>query len=147
MSSNNEMQLEHYEALYNDEKLENAELRTHLSEQDAKLRAIMTEGFCRHHTVMGTLEDQVKIAEIRAQDMSTEMNELVVANNHLKTQLALLRPSGRQGMDEVRINELRDELTSERNSKLKNWAEYETKMWHNLWQYASDLRERETTVG
>ena len=28
MSSNNEMQLEHYEALYNDEKLENAELRT-----------------------------------------------------------------------------------------------------------------------
>ena len=34
MSSNNEMQLEHYENLYNDEKLENAELRTHLSEQD-----------------------------------------------------------------------------------------------------------------
>ena len=45
MSSNIEMQLEHCEALYNDEKLENAELRTHLSEQDAKLRAIMTEGF------------------------------------------------------------------------------------------------------
>ena len=39
------VQLEHYEALHNDEKLENAELRTHLSEQDSKLRAIMTEGF------------------------------------------------------------------------------------------------------
>ena len=124
MSSNNEMQLEHYEALYNDEKLENAELRTHLSEQDSKLRAVMT------------------IAEIRAQDMSTEMNELVVANNHLKTQLALPRPSGSQGMDEVRINELRDELTSERNSKLKNWVEYETRMW----QYASDLREKDVRI-
>lgn len=45
MSSNIEMQLEHYEVQYNDEKLENAELRTHSSEQDAKLRAIMTEGF------------------------------------------------------------------------------------------------------
>ena len=89
MSSNNEMQLEHYEALYNAEKLENAELRTHLSEQDSKLRAIMTEEFSAssgtHHSVIGTLENQVKIAEIRAQDMSTEMNELVVANNHLKT--------------------------------------------------------------
>ena len=37
MSSNIEMQLEHYEAQYNDEKLENTELRTHLSEQDTKL--------------------------------------------------------------------------------------------------------------
>ena len=52
----------------------------------------MTEGFSAssgtHHSVIGTLENQVKIAEIRAQDMSTEMNDLVVANNHLKTQLA-----------------------------------------------------------
>ena len=70
------------------------------------------------------------------------MNELVVANNHLKTQLALPCSSGSQGMDEVRINELRDELTSERNSKLKTWADYETKMW----QYASDLREKETRI-
>ena len=68
MSSNNEMQLEHYEALYNDETLENAELRTRLSEQDSKLQAIMTEGFSAssgtHHLVIGTLEIQVKIAEI-----------------------------------------------------------------------------------
>ena len=74
--------------------------------------------------------------------MSTEMSELVVANNHLKTRLALPRSSGSQGMDEVRINELRDELTSERNSKLKTWADYETKMW----QYARDLREKETSI-
>ena len=70
------------------------------------------------------------------------MNELVVANNHLKTQLALPRSSGSQGMDEVRINELRDELTSERNSKVKTWAECETKMW----QYANELREKETRI-
>ena len=60
------------EALYNDEKLENAELRAHLAEQDSKLRAIMTEGFSAssgtHHSVSGTLENQVKIAEIRAQE-------------------------------------------------------------------------------
>ena len=74
--------------------------------------------------------------------MSTEMNELVVANNHLKTQLALPRPSGSQGMDEARINELRDELMSERNSKLKTWADYETKTW----QYASDLREKDVRI-
>ena len=36
MSSNNEMQLEHYETLYNDEKLKNAELRSHLSDQDSQ---------------------------------------------------------------------------------------------------------------
>ena len=70
------------------------------------------------------------------------MNELVVANNHMKTQLALPRPSGSQGMDEVPIYELRDELTSERNSKLKTWADYETKMW----QYARDLREKESRI-
>ena len=96
----------------------------------------MTEGFSAssgaHHSVIGTLENQVKIAEIRAQDMSTEMNELVVANNQLKTQLALPRPSGSQGMDETRINELRDELTSERNSKLKTWADHETKIWKRV---------------
>ena len=45
-------------------------------------------------------------------------------------------------MDEARINELRDELTSERNSKLKTWADYETKMW----QYANDLREKEVRI-
>ena len=96
----------------------------------------MTEVFSAssgaHHSVIGTLENQVKIAEIRAQDMSTEMNELVVANNQLKTQLALPRPSGSQGMDETRINELRDELTSERNSKLKTWADHETKIWKRV---------------
>ena len=66
------------------------------------------------------------------------MNELVVANNQLKNQLALPRPSGSQGMDETRINQLRDELTSERNSKLKTLADYETKMW----KYVSELREK-----
>ena len=64
MSSNNEMQLEHYEALYNDEKLENAELRTHLSEQDSKLRAIMTEGFSAssgtHNSVIGALQTKLR---------------------------------------------------------------------------------------
>ena len=74
--------------------------------------------------------------------MSTEMNELVVANNHMKTQLALPRPPGSQGMDETRINELRDKLTSERNSKLKTWADYETKMW----KYASGLREKDARI-
>ena len=87
------MQLEHYETLYNDEKLENAELRAPLSDQESRLRAVMTEGLSAfsgaHNSVIGTLENQVKIAEIRAQDMSTEMNELVVANNQLKTQLAV----------------------------------------------------------
>ena len=74
--------------------------------------------------------------------MSTEMNELVVANNHMKTQLALPRPPGSQGMDETRINELRDKLTSARNSKLKTWADYETKMW----KYASGLREKDARI-
>ena len=145
MSSNNEMQLEHYETLYNDEKLENAELRSHLSDQDSRLRTVMAEGLSASsgaHMSTGTLENQVKIAEIRAQDMSTEMNELVVANNQLKTQLAVPRPSGSQGMDETRINNHRDELTSERNSKLKTWADYETKMW----KYASDLREKDNRI-
>ena len=72
----------------NDEKFENAELCAHLSDQDSRLRTVMTEGLSAssgaHPLVIRTLENQVKIAEIRAQDMSTEMNELVVANNQLK---------------------------------------------------------------
>ena len=128
-SSNNEMQLEHYETLYNDEKLENTELRAHLAHQESRLRAVMTEGPSAasgaHNSVTGTLENQVKIAEIRAQDMSTEMNELVIANNQLKTQLAVPRPSGSQGMDDMHINNLKDELASERKSRLKTLANYD----------------------
>ena len=101
----------------------------------------MTEGFSAssgtHNLVIGALENQVQIAEIRAQDMNTEMNELIVANNQFKTRLALPRSSGSQGIDEGRINELRDELTSARNARLKTWAEYENKMCH----HAHEMRD------
>ena len=74
--------------------------------------------------------------------MNTEMNELVVANNQFKTQLTLPRSSGSQGMDEGRINELGDELTSAPNAKLKTWAECENKMC----QYAHEMREKESRI-
>ena len=145
-SSNNEMQLEHYETLYNDEKLENTELRAHLADQESRLRAVMTEGPSAasgaHISVTGALENQVKIAEIRAQDMRTEMNELVIANNQLKTQLAVPRPSGSQGMDDMHINNLKDELASERKSRLKTLADYDKR----LWGYVSELREQDTRI-
>ena len=64
--------------------------------------------------------------------MSTEMNELVVANNQLKTQLAVPRPSGSQNMDKKCMNNLRDELTSERKSQL-------------IWRWPTMTRDRGTT--
>ena len=130
-SSNHEMQLEHYETLYDSERMESVELRNHLAEQDTKLQAIIAEGFTAssstHNAVIGNLENKVMIAEIRAQDMSTEMSELFVENNRLKSQLDLPRPSG--GVDK-----LRDELAAEKNNKLKAWANFEAKMW----QYGSE---------
>ena len=73
------------------------------------MQAIMTEGISAssstRNAVIGNLENKVMIAEIRAQDMSTEMSELFVANNHLKSQLELPRPSGS-------VDALRDELAA-----------------------------------
>ena len=70
-SSSNEMQLEHSETLCNDEKLVNTELRAQLADQESRLRTVITEGPSAssggtHSAIIGALENQVKIAEIRA---------------------------------------------------------------------------------
>ena len=91
-STNYEMMLEHYENLFADEKHENEEVQSQLAEQELKLRTVMNEGLSAvgggsNQVLTGAVENQVKIAGIRAQDMNVEMNELVVANNELRNKI------------------------------------------------------------
>ena len=93
-SSNHERQPEHYEELYDNEKLETVELRHHLAEQEANMKAITPDGITAlsgiRDSVISKLENKVMITALRALDMSIEMSELFVANHALKGKLELL---------------------------------------------------------
>ena len=99
ISSNAREKMEHYEMLYNNERALTNELKTEIEDQNVKLRRSlqenpMTIGHGSNHSAIQHLEAEVKVAQVRAQDLSEEMDECMYMNIRLKDELA---DASRQG--------------------------------------------------
>ena len=128
ISSNAREKMEHYEMLYNNERAVTNELKTEIEDRNVKLRRSLQEGpmaigHGSNLSAIQHLETEVKVAQVRAQDLSEEMDECMYMNIRLKDELA---EASRQGSStpfgsEVAI--LRTELESERKYKLATGAQ------------------------
>ena len=80
LSSNAREKMEHYEMLYNNERALTNELKTEIEDRNVKLRRSLQEnpmaiGHGSNQSAIQHLETEVKVAQVRAQDLSEEMDE------------------------------------------------------------------------
>ena len=144
INSNAREKMEHYEMLYNNERALTNELKTEIEDRNVKLRrslqeSPMTTGHGSNHSAIQHLETEVKVAQVRAQDLSEEMDECIYMNIRLKDELA---DASRQGSStplgsEVAI--LRIELESEHKYKLATGAQ----QYERSCEYLGELRDRD----
>ena len=144
ISSNAREKMEHYEMLYDNERALTNELKTEIEDRNVKLRRSLQEGpMAIGHgpnlSAIQHLETEVKVAQVRAQDLSEEMDECMYMNIRLKDELA---EASRQGSStpfgsEVAI--LRTELESERKYKLATGAQ----QYERSCEYLGELRDRD----
>ena len=144
ISSNAREKMEHYEMLYNNERALTNELKTEIEDRNVKLRRSLQEspmaiGHGSNQSAIQHLETEVKVAQVRAQDLSEEMDECMYMNIRLKDELA---EASRQGSStplgsEVAI--LRTELESERKYKLATGAQ----QYERSCEYLGELRDRD----
>ena len=144
ISSNAREKMEHYEMLYDNERALTNELKTEIEDRNVKLRRSLQEGpMAIGHgpnlSAIQHLEAEVKVAQVRAQDLSEEMDECMYMNIRLKDELA---EASRQGSStpfgsEVAI--LRTELESERKYKLATGAQ----QYERSCEYLGELRDRD----
>lgn len=78
--SNTERRMEYYESPCENEKMSSTELRAQIAEKDGRMKAILEKGssvICgsSDRLFIERLENQMKIAEICAQDMNVEIGE------------------------------------------------------------------------
>ena len=79
--SNTERRMEYYESPCENEKMSSTELRAQIAEKDGRMKAILDKGssvICgsSDRLFIERLENQMKTAEIRAQDMNVEIGEI-----------------------------------------------------------------------
>ena len=142
MSANSRM--EHYEKLYESEHALNEELRAEVKDRETKLRRSLREdpaanGQGPNRVAIEHLESQIKIAQIRTQDLVEELGECMSANIRRKDEVAeapKLGPTAHFG-SEVAI--LRSELESERKLKLASGAQQSERSC----EYMGELRDRD----
>ena len=80
LSSNAREKMEHYEMLYNNERALTNELKTEIEDRNVKLRRSLQEnpmaiGHGSNQSAIQHPETEVKVAQVRAQDLSEEMDE------------------------------------------------------------------------
>ena len=85
--------------LYNNERALTNELKIEIEDRNVKLRRSLQEspittGHGSNHSAIQHLETEVKVAQVRAQDLSEEMDECIYINIRLKDELA---DASRQG--------------------------------------------------
>ena len=147
LSSNAREKMEHYEMLYNNERALTNELKTEIEDRNVKLRRSLQEnpmaiGHGSNQSAIQHLETEVKVAQVRAQNLSEEMDECMCMNIRLKDELA---DASRQGSStplgsEVAI--LRTELETERKYKLATGAQ----QYERSCEYLGELRERDEKI-
>ena len=139
LSSNARDKMEHYEMLYDNERALTNELKTEIEDRNVKLRRSLQEnpmaiGHGSNHSAIQHLETEVKVAQVRAQDLSEEVDECMCVNLRLKDELA---DASTLFGSEVAI--LRTELESERKFKLAIGAQ----QYERSCEYLGGLRDRD----
>ena len=142
MSANSRM--EHYEKLYENEHALNDELRAEVKDRETKLRRSLREdpaanGQGPNRVAIEHLESQIKIAQIRTQDLVEELGECMSANIRRKDEVAeapKLGPTAHFGSE---VATLRSELESERKLKLASGAQH----YERSCDYMGELRDRD----
>ena len=121
--------VKHYEKLYENEHALNDELRAEVKDRETKLRRSLREdpaanGQGPNRIAIEHLESQIKIAQIRTQDLVEELGECMSANIRLKDEVAeapKLGPTAHFGSE---VATLRSELESEWKLKLASGAQH-----------------------
>jgi len=121
MSANSKM--EYYEKLYEGEHALNGELQAEIKDRETKLRRSLREdpsanGQDPNRAAIEHFESQAKIAQIRTQDLVTEIGECMSANIKLKEEMAEVPKSGPTAHFGSEVSLLRSELENERKLKL-----------------------------
>ena len=144
VSSNAREKMEHYEMLYNNERALTNELKTEIEDRNVKLRRSLQEGpmaighGSNQHAIQH-LETEVKVAQVRAQDLSEEMDECMYTNIRLKDELAEVSRQGSSTPFGSEVAILRTELESERKYKLATGAQ----QYERSCEYLGELRDRD----
>jgi len=136
--------MEHYEKLYENEHALNDELRAEVKDRETKLRRSLREdpaanGQGPNRVAIEHLESQIKIAQIRTQDLVEELGECMSANIRRKDEVAeapKLGPTAHFGSE---VATLRSELESERKLKLASGAQH----YERSCDYMGELRDRD----
>ena len=144
VSSNAREKMEHYEMLYDNERALTNELKTEIEDRNVKLRRSLQEGpmaighGSNLHAIQH-LETEVKVAQVRAQDLSEEMDECMYTNIRLKDELAEVSRQGSSTPFGSEVAILRTELESERKHKLATGAQ----QYERSCEYLGELRDRD----
>ena len=144
VSSNAREKMEHYEMLYDNERALTNELKTEIEDRNVKLRRSIQEGpmaighGSNQHAIQH-LETEVKVAQVRAQDLSEEMDECMYTNIRLKDELAEVSRQGSSTPFGSEVAILRTELESERKYKLATGAQ----QYERSCEYLGELRDRD----
>ena len=120
---------EHYEELYVIEQKMSCELKGEIKIQENRLRKSLTQGpptigRGSSQAVIEDLQNQVKIAHIRNQDLDIEVHECLRENVLMKEELAEVSKLGSTTHFDTDVNLLRSELDNERKLKLANGVQH-----------------------
>ena len=99
----------------------------------------MAIGHGSNHSAIQHLETEVKVAQVRAQDLSEEVDECMCVNIRLKDELAEASKQGSSTLFGSEVAILRTELESERKFKLATGAQ----QYERSCEYPGELREKD----
>ena len=133
--------------LYNNERALTNELKTEIEDRNVKLRQSLQEnpmaiGHGSNQSAIQHLETEVKVAQVRAQDLSEEVDECMCVNIRLKDELADASKQGSSTLFGSEVAILRTELESERKYKLATGAQ----QYERSCEYLGELREKDEKI-
>ena len=130
--------------VYDNERALTNELKTEIEDRNVKLRRSLQEGpmaighGSNQHAIQH-LETEVKVTQVRAQDLSEEMDKCMYTNIRLKDELAEVSRQGSSTPFGSEVAILRTELESERKYKLATGAQ----QYERSCEYLGELRDRD----
>ena len=136
--------MEHYEMLYENERAMTNELKTEVKDRETKLRRsiqenLMAIGHGSNYAAIQHLETEVKVAQVRAQDLTEEVDECMCVNIRLRDELTDASKQGPSAHFGSEVAIVKSELESERKLKLANGAQ----QYERSCEYLGELRERD----
>ena len=146
-SSNAIAKVEHYEELYVNEQRMNCELKDEIKSQEIRLRKSLTQGpptigRGSNQAIIEELQNQVKIAQIKNQDLDYEVHECLQENVTLKEELAEVSKHGPTAHFGADVTMLRSELDSERKMKLASGVQH----YERSCEYMGELKDRDDNI-